>query len=135
MLLRGLRRPGRDAQALARNPDAANEIFYEFNAVGYAIHSWQLGPLRILLQNGSTLSKEDQQHILRISSNNQELLDELVAIQDKSDTSMLHRKAASADATDTRTRALCYYWSRGKSAPRRLSLVNRRAVSRGRRAR
>jgi ankyrin repeat protein len=70
-------------QALARNPDAANEIFYEFNAVGYAIHSWQLGTLRILLQNGSTLSKEDQQHILRISDNDQELLDELMAIQDK----------------------------------------------------
>src|SRR6266849_6867008 len=70
-------------QALARNPDAANEIFYEFNAVGYAIHSWQLGTLRILLQNGSTLSKEDQQHILRISDNNQDLLDELMAIKDR----------------------------------------------------
>jgi ankyrin repeat protein len=67
-------------QELARNPDAADEIFYEFNAVGYAIHSWQLGTLRILLQNGSTLSKEDQQHILRISENNQDLLDELMAI-------------------------------------------------------
>lgn len=28
-----------------------------------------------------TLSKEDQQHILRISNNDQELLDELMAIQ------------------------------------------------------
>jgi ankyrin repeat protein len=69
-------------QALARNPDSANEIFYEFNAVGYAIHSWQLGTLRILLQNGSTLSQADQQHILRISNNDQELLDELMAIKD-----------------------------------------------------
>jgi ankyrin repeat protein len=67
---------------LARNPDAAHEIFYEFNAVGYAIHSWQLGTLRILLQHGSTLSEEDQQHILRISNNDQEFLDELMAIRD-----------------------------------------------------
>jgi ankyrin repeat protein len=70
-------------RTLARHPDAANEIFYEFNAVGCAIHSWQLGTLRILLQHGSTLSKEDQQHILRISNNDQELLDELLAIQDE----------------------------------------------------
>ncbi len=68
-------------QALARNPNAANEILCEFNAVGYAIHSWQLGTLRILLQHGSTLNKEDQQHILRITNNNQQLLDELMAIQ------------------------------------------------------
>ncbi len=27
-------------EMLARNPDAVNEIYYEFNAVGYAIHSW-----------------------------------------------------------------------------------------------
>jgi ankyrin repeat protein len=67
---------------LARHPEAADEILDEFNAVGYAIHSWQLGTLRILLQHGSTLSKEDQQHILRISNNDQELLDELMAIQD-----------------------------------------------------
>jgi ankyrin repeat protein len=67
-------------QILAHSPNAANEIFYEFNAVGYAIHSWQLGTLRILLQHGGTLSKEDQQHILRISNNDQELLDELMAI-------------------------------------------------------
>jgi ankyrin repeat protein len=66
---------------LARHPDAANEILYEFNAVGYAIHSWQLGTLRIQLQHGSTLSEEDQQHILRISNNDQELLDELMALQ------------------------------------------------------
>jgi ankyrin repeat protein len=70
-------------QILASNPDAANEIFYEFNAVGYAIHSWQLGTLRILLQQGGTLSKADQQHILRISNNDQELLDELMAIPDE----------------------------------------------------
>lgn len=70
-------------RALARNPDAANESFYEFNAVGYAIHSWQLGTLRILLQNGNTLSKEDQQHILRISENDQKLLDELMALQNE----------------------------------------------------
>ena len=66
---------------LAHQPDAANEVLYEFNAVGYAIHSWQLGTLRILLQHGGTLSKEDQQHILRITNNNQKLLDELMAIQ------------------------------------------------------
>jgi ankyrin repeat protein len=67
-------------QMLARNPAAANEIFDEFNAVGYAIHSWQLGTLRTLLQHGCALSKEDQQHILRISNNDQQLLDELMAI-------------------------------------------------------
>jgi ankyrin repeat protein len=66
---------------LEQNPDAAHEIFDEFNAVGYAIHSWQLGTLRILLEHGSTLSDEDQQHILRISNNNQKLLDELEAIK------------------------------------------------------
>ncbi len=70
-------------QALARNPDAVNEVLYEFTAVGYAIHSWQLGTLRILLQHGSTLSPEDQQHILRITNNNQRLLDELMAIRDE----------------------------------------------------
>jgi hypothetical protein len=68
-------------QSLARNSAAANEIFNEFNAVGYAIHSWQLGTLRILLQHGGTLSQEDQQHILRISNNDQALLDELMAIR------------------------------------------------------
>jgi ankyrin repeat protein len=67
-------------RTLARQPDAANQILYEFNAVGYAIHSWQLRTLRILLEHGSTLSKEDQQHILRISNNDQELLNELMAI-------------------------------------------------------
>jgi hypothetical protein len=66
---------------LAHQPDAANEVLYEFNAVGYAIHSWQLGTLRILLQHGSTLSKKDQRLILRITNNNQRLLDELMAIQ------------------------------------------------------
>jgi serine/threonine-protein phosphatase 6 regulatory ankyrin repeat subunit B len=67
-------------EMLARNPDAAKEVLDEFNAVGYAIHSWQLGTLRILLQHGCALSKEDQQHILRISNNDQQLLDELMAI-------------------------------------------------------
>lgn len=67
-------------KALANNPAAADECFYEFNAVGYAIHSWQLGTLRILLEHGSTLSAEDQQHILRISNNDQQLLNELLAI-------------------------------------------------------
>jgi ankyrin repeat protein len=66
---------------LGRNSDSVKEILYEYNAVGYAIHSWQLGALRILLEYGSTLSKEDQQHILRITNNNQKLLDELMAIQ------------------------------------------------------
>jgi ankyrin repeat protein len=70
-------------QALARNADAANEVLYEFNAVGYAIHSWQLGTLRILLEHGCTLSQQDQQLILRITNNNQELLNELTAIQHK----------------------------------------------------
>ena len=66
---------------LAQLPDAANEILYEFNAVGYAVHSWQVGTLRILLEHGITLSKEDQQHILRITKNDQEFLDELMAIR------------------------------------------------------
>lgn len=66
---------------LARNSGAADEIFYEFNAVGYAIHSWQLSALRILLEHGSVLSQEDQQHILRISNNDQKLLAELMAIR------------------------------------------------------
>jgi ankyrin repeat protein len=66
---------------LSRHSEAATEIFYEFNAVGYAIHSWQLGTLRILLQHGSTLSEEDQQDILRISDNDREFLDELMAIR------------------------------------------------------
>jgi len=68
-------------EMLARNPSAIDEILYEFNAVGYAIRSWQLGTLRILLQHGGTLSKEDQGHILEITNNNQPLLDELLAIQ------------------------------------------------------
>jgi len=66
---------------LARHPEAASEILYEYSAVGYAIHSWQVGTLRILLEHGSTLSQEDQQHILRITKNNQEFLDELMAIR------------------------------------------------------
>lgn len=66
---------------LAQNPAAVHELFYELNAVGYAIHSWQLGTLRILLHNGGKLSAEDQQQILRISENDQRLLAELLAIQ------------------------------------------------------
>jgi ankyrin repeat protein len=68
-------------QALARNPHAVSEVLYEYNAVGYAIHSWQLGTLRILLQHGATLSPEDQHHILRITKNDQEFLDQLMAIR------------------------------------------------------
>ena len=70
-------------RTLARHPDAANEIFYEFNAVGYAIHSWQLSTLRMLLEHGSSLSVKDQANILRISNNDQKLLDELMGIKDK----------------------------------------------------
>jgi ankyrin repeat protein len=64
---------------LALRPDAANEVLYEYNAVGYAIHSWQERTLRILLEHGGALSKEDEQHILRITNNNQKFLDELHA--------------------------------------------------------
>ena len=67
--------------ALARRPVEAEEILYEFNAVGYAIHSWQLETLRVLLEHGCRLSEEDRGHILRISAGNQDLLDELMAIQ------------------------------------------------------
>jgi hypothetical protein len=49
--------------------------------VGYAIHSWQLGTLRVLLEHGCTLSTVDQQHILRITKNDQGFLDQLMAIQ------------------------------------------------------
>jgi ankyrin repeat protein len=66
---------------LARRPESANEILYEYNAVGYAIHSWQLGTLRVLLEHGCTLSTVDQQHILRITKNDQGFLDQLMAIQ------------------------------------------------------
>ena len=68
-------------EMLARHPDAATEVLYQYNAVGYAIHSWQLGALRILLEHGSVLSQEDQQHILRITNNNRKFLDELLAIR------------------------------------------------------
>jgi ankyrin repeat protein len=68
-------------QMLKRHPGTANEILYEYNAVGYAIHSWQLGTLRILLEHGITLSQEDRQHILRITKNDQKFLDELMAIR------------------------------------------------------
>jgi ankyrin repeat protein len=70
-------------EALLRDPGAAQEIFYEFNAVGYAIHSWQLSTLRMLLEHGSSLSVKDQANILRISNNDQKLLDELMGIKDK----------------------------------------------------
>jgi ankyrin repeat protein len=66
---------------LARRPESANEILYEYNAVGYAIHSWQLGTLRVLLEHGCVLSTVDQQHILRITKNDQAFLDQLMAIQ------------------------------------------------------
>ena len=39
--------------------------------------------LRILLEHGSTLSKEDRQNILPITNNNQTFLDELMAIQER----------------------------------------------------
>ncbi|QDV20964.1 Ankyrin repeats (3 copies) [Gimesia panareensis] len=68
---------------LAQNPAAVHELLYEFNAVGYAIHSWQLGTLRILLEQDGQISAEDQQQILRISENDQSLLDELMALQEK----------------------------------------------------
>ena len=54
-------------QALSERPESWREVFYEFNALGYAIHSWQLGTLRELLAHGCTLSADDEQHILRIS--------------------------------------------------------------------
>jgi hypothetical protein len=41
---------------LAQRPKSTNEILYEYNTVGYAIHSWQLGTLRVLLAHGCTLS-------------------------------------------------------------------------------
>jgi ankyrin repeat protein len=66
---------------LARRPESAKEFMYEYNAVGYAIHSWQLGTLRVLLEHGCTLSTVDQQHILRITKNDQGFLDQLMAIQ------------------------------------------------------
>jgi hypothetical protein len=66
---------------LARRPESASEILYEYNAVGYAIHSWQLGTLRVLLEHGCVLSTVDQQHILRITKNDQAFLDQLMAIQ------------------------------------------------------
>jgi ankyrin repeat protein len=68
-------------KVMERTPDAVNEVPYEFNAVGYAIHSWQLGTLRILLQHGGKLTDDDKQHILRISDDDTALLDELVALQ------------------------------------------------------
>jgi hypothetical protein len=81
-------------EAVAQDPESVNELneldlpplytaaLYR-NKQAIAIHSWQLGTLRILLEHGSRLSEEDQQHILRISDNDQELLDELMAIQEE----------------------------------------------------
>ena len=66
--------------ALSQRPESANETFYEFNAVGYAIHSWQLETLRVLLKHGCTLTQTDQRHILRINQGDQELLDEFLAM-------------------------------------------------------
>lgn len=66
--------------ALSQRPESASETFYEFNAVGYAIHSWQLDTLRVLLKHGCALTQTDQRHILRISQGDQELLDEFLAI-------------------------------------------------------
>ncbi|MCA9070852.1 MAG: ankyrin repeat domain-containing protein [Planctomycetaceae bacterium] len=66
--------------SLTVNPAAIHEIFYEYNAVGYAIHCWQLDALRVLLEFGATLTAEDQQHILRISDNNEALLEELLSL-------------------------------------------------------
>jgi ankyrin repeat protein len=66
---------------LAQRPKSANEVLYEYNAVGYAIHSWQLGTLRVLLEHGCTLSTVDQQHILRVTENDQRFLDQLMAIR------------------------------------------------------
>ena len=49
--------------------------------MGYATHSRQLGTLHILLQRGCVLSEKDQQHILRIRHNDQQPLDELLAVR------------------------------------------------------
>ena len=65
-------------RALEQNPDAANQIVYEFDAKGYAIHSGQLGTLRILLQHGCRLSEQDRREIRRIYANRQEIIDELL---------------------------------------------------------
>ncbi len=62
---------------MRRSPDSANKIFYEFNAVGYAIHCWQIAALCILLDHGCTLSAEDEGHILRITDNEQLFLNQL----------------------------------------------------------
>ena len=53
----------------------------EITTVGYAIPSWQLGTLHILLQHGCVLSEEEKQRIRRMSHNDQQLLDELLAIR------------------------------------------------------
>ncbi|MEW4452455.1 ankyrin repeat domain-containing protein [Bremerella sp. JC817] len=67
--------------AIARNPQAIHETFYEHNPVGYAIHSWQPGTLRILLTHGACLTQEDQQAILRISNGDHALLSDLMKVK------------------------------------------------------
>ncbi len=68
-------------KCLHQNPAAISEELYGFNAVAYAIHSWQLGTLKILLEHGCQLSEEDQGHILRISGNDHALLEALLTLQ------------------------------------------------------
>ena len=67
--------------ALERSSPNVDEVLYEFTAVQYAIHSWQLGSLRILLQHGHRLTDDDKQHILRISKGDIELLEKLEGIE------------------------------------------------------
>ena len=68
-------------KALDRRPQSAHEVLYEFAPVQYAIHSWQLGTLRILLHHGCKLTSDDKQHVLRISNNDRQLLTDLIRIQ------------------------------------------------------
>ena len=64
-------------QALRHNPVSANEVFYEFNTVSYKRDSWQIASLRILLDNGCTLSMGDEGQMLRITSIDAVFLEEL----------------------------------------------------------
>ena len=68
-------------RALRARPESATELLYELHPVGYAIHSWQMEPLRILLRYGCKLTSEDRQHILRISGGDQSLLEQLLSIE------------------------------------------------------
>jgi len=72
-------------RTLQLRPESANEVLYEYNAVGYAIHSWQLETLRVLLQQGCKLTLEDQKHILRISGDDRALLAELLSFESDQD--------------------------------------------------